>query len=137
MSLRAIRGAILAVLLAPAGWEAEPKSAPVFALADTQGRTHTAAEWNGKRAIVLFFVSTDCPLSNNYVPEFNRLASAYSPKGVAFYAVQGDATIALGEVRRHAREFGYTFPYLIDPEESLAAYTSATTTPEAAVLSPG
>ncbi len=34
------------------------------------------------------------------------------------------------------REFAYTFPYLLDPKESLAAFTGATTTPEAAVLSP-
>src|SRR5437588_2453588 len=105
-------------------------------LSDTEGKVHTAAEWDGKRAIVLLFVTTDCPLSNGYVPEFNRLANAYAGQGVVFYAVQGDATIAAGEVRRHVKEFGYGFPYLFDPQESLATYTGATTTPEAAVLSP-
>ena len=122
-----------------------PRSAPMTApsgewakvsLSDTEGKVHTAAEWEGKRAIVLLFVSTDCPLSNGYVPEFNRLANAYAGQGVVFYAVQGDATIAAGEVRRHVKEFGYGFPYLFDPQESLATYTGATTTPEAAVLSP-
>jgi hypothetical protein len=39
-------------------------------------------------------------------------------------------------VRKHVKEFAYTFPYLLDPKESLAAFTGATTTPEAAVLSP-
>jgi len=107
-----------------------------FSHTDTAGRLHTAAEWSGKRAVVLLFVSTDCPLSNNYVPELNRIAQAYSARGATFYAVQGDATIADEEVRRHVKEFGYTFPYLFDPDESLAAYTGATTTPEAAVLSP-
>jgi len=109
---------------------------PQFALADTSGRTHTAAEWSGKRAVVLFFLTTDCPLCNNYVPELNRIAQAFAPRGVAFYAVQGDATIPDADVRRHARDYAYTFPYLLDPQESLAAYTGATTTPEAAVLSP-
>jgi len=56
---------------------------------------------------------------------------------VAFYAVQGDATVPAADVRRHVREFGYTFPYLFDQEESLATYTGATATPEAAVLAPG
>ena len=109
---------------------------PQFSLADTAGRTHTPAEWAAKRAVVLFFATTDCPLSNASVPEMNRIAQAYGPRGVAFYAVQGDATIAAAEVVAHAKAFRYTFPYLFDPEESLAAYTGATTVPEVAVLSP-
>jgi peroxiredoxin len=117
-------------LLASAG------TLPHLSLADTSGRVHTAADWAGKRAVVLLFVSTDCPLSNRDVPEMNRIASAYAPRGVVFYAVQGDATVPLDQVRAHVKEFGYTFPYLIDPEESLAADTGAITTPEAAVLSP-
>ncbi|MBV8728593.1 MAG: redoxin domain-containing protein [Acidobacteriia bacterium] len=107
-----------------------------FSFTDTAGRVHTRAEWVGKKAVVLLFVSTDCPLSNRYVPDMNRLASAYTARGVVFYAVQGDATVPLNEVRTHVREFGYTFPYLLDPEESLAAFTGATATPEAAVISP-
>jgi thiol-disulfide isomerase/thioredoxin len=107
-----------------------------MALSDSEGKIHTSAEWAGKRAVVLLFVTTDCPLSNAYVPEFNRLERAYAQQGVVFYALQGDATIAADEVRRHVKEFGYGFPYLLDPQESLATYTGATTTPEAAVLSP-
>ena len=109
---------------------------PHLSLSDTSARIHSPSDWAGKRAVVLLFVSTDCPLSNRYVPEMNRIASAYAPRGVAFYAVQGDATVPLDQVRAHAKEFGYTFPYLIDPEEALATYTGAVTTPEAAVLSP-
>ena len=109
---------------------------PQFSLVDTASRSHTPADFAGKRAIVLFFVSTDCPLSNNYVPELNRIAQAYGPRGVAFYAVQGDATVPDADVRRHAADFGYSFPYLFDPQESLAAFTGAVSTPETAVLSP-
>jgi len=89
---------------------------PKFALTDTDGRMHTAAEWGGKRFVVLFFVTTDCPLCNSYVPEMNRIEQAYTPRGVAFYAVQGDATIPPAGVQRHAREYGYRFPYLLDRE---------------------
>ena len=109
---------------------------PAFSFADTEGRTHTNTEWSGKQAVVLFFVSTDCPLSNSYVPELNRIEQAYAARGVVFYAVQGDATVAADAVRKHVKDFGYVFPYLFDPQESLAAFTGATTTPEAAVLSP-
>jgi peroxiredoxin len=120
---------LLLLVLATAG------GLPHFSFSDTAGRIHTPADWAGKRALVLFFVSTDCPLSNRYVPEMNRIASTYAPRGVAFYAVQGDATVPLDQVRAHVKEFGYTFPYLMDPEETLAAYTGAAVTPEAVVLS--
>jgi hypothetical protein len=126
----------IAPLLLVWGCAAATLAMPPFSLTDTAGHLHTPAEWAAKRAVVLLFVSTDCPLSNRYVPELKRIESAYGPRGVAFYAVQGDATIAADEVRRHAKEFAYTFPYLLDPEESLAAYTGATATPQAAVLSP-
>ena len=108
---------------------------PGLALSDVAGALHTPREWADKRAIVLLFVTTDCPLSNGYVPEFNRIARAYTSHGIAFYAVQADSTIPVEEVRNHAREFGYEFPYLLDPQQSLAALTGATTIPEAAVLS--
>jgi hypothetical protein len=55
---------------------------------------------------------------------------------VAFYGVQGDATVSEPDVRRHVKDYAYSFPYLFDPDESLATFTGATATPEAAVLSP-
>lgn len=130
-----LRGKIAALLLA-SSFAACAGNLPRFSLADTAGRIHSYAEWAGRHAIVLLFVSTDCPLSNRYVPEMNRMVSDYAPRGVVFYAIQGDATVPLNQVRAHVKEFAYTFPYLLDPEESLAAYTGATTTPEAAVLAP-
>jgi peroxiredoxin len=109
---------------------------PQFAFTDTSGRAHSSAEWAAKRAVVFFFVTTDCPLSNLYVPEMNRIAQKYTPREVAFYAVQGDATIAADVVKKHAKEFGFEFPYLFDPQESLATFTRADTTPEVAVVTP-
>ena len=75
---------------------------PQFSLADTAGHMHTPAEWSGKRAVVLFFLTTDCPLCNTYVPEMNRIAQAFSARGAAFYGVQGDATIADAAVEHPA-----------------------------------
>lgn len=107
-----------------------------FALRDTAGVEHTAHEWSQARAVVLFFVTTDCPLSNGYAPEMNRIEQAYKPRGVLFYAVQGDTTIPDAEVRQHAIDYGYRFPALLDPQQFLVRHTGATVTPEAVVLSP-
>jgi len=107
-----------------------------FALRDTEGVEHSPREWSQARAVVLFFVTTDCPLSNGYAPEMSRIEQAYAARGVLVYAVQGDTTIPDAEVRQQARDIGYRFPALLDPRQILAHYTGATVTPEAVVLSP-
>ena len=96
---------------------------------------HTAGEWRAKKAVVLFFTMTDCPLANGYVPEMNRMRAAYDPRGVAFYAVQVDNTVSDADVNKYAQEYGYTFPVLNDPGLILARLTGAKVTPEVAVLS--
>jgi len=106
-----------------------------FALRDTDGAAHGPDEWAQARAVVIYFVTTDCPLSNAYAPEMSRIEREYTPRGIKFYAVQGDSTISDDEVRRHAHEYGYTFPVLLDPQQTLAHSTGATVTPEVAVLS--
>jgi len=110
-------------------------SAPPFQLRDTQGGTHTAAEWAGRKAVLLYFVTVDCPVGNSYVPEMNRLREAYAPKGVAFYAVQADPSVAEAEVVRYARDYRYSFPLLLDPAQALVRHVNATVTPQVAVVS--
>jgi peroxiredoxin len=108
---------------------------PQFALRDTAGVVHHEDEWSKSRAVVIFFTTTDCPLSNSYVPEMNRIRADYANRGIAFYGVQTDTTIADAEVRKHVNEFGFSFPVLLDRKQVLVRLTGATATPEAAVLS--
>ena len=109
---------------------------PRFELRDTKGMVHRPDEWRAKRAVVLFFMMTDCPLANGYVPEMNRLRGVYEPRGVTFYAVQSDNTVSEAVVQKYAEEFAYGFPVLNDPRLTLARFTGAKVTPEVAILSP-
>ena len=128
-------GKIRLTLLSLCGlaWAAPPIH---FDLRDANGSMHSAEEWRGKRAVVLFFTMTDCPLANGYVPEMNRMQSEYEPRGVAFYAVQVDGAVSAAAVKKYAQDFAYTFPMLNDPRLTLARLTGAKVTPEVAVLSP-
>src|SRR5207249_4672007 len=38
-------------------------------LSDIRGQKHTLAGWRDRKAVVLFFLSTECPVSNGYAPE--------------------------------------------------------------------
>ena len=109
---------------------------PKFELRDTKGVVHRPEEWRDKRAVVLFFMMTDCPLANGYVPEMNRLKGAYETRGVAFYAVQSDPAVSEAAVQKYAQEFGYSFPVMNDPRLTLARLAGAKVTPEVAVVSP-
>ena len=109
---------------------------PQFQLRDTQGASHTTAEWAGHKAVVIFFVTIDCPIGNGYVPEMNRLREAYASKGVAFYAVQADPGVKEPDVAKYARDYHYTFPLLLDPQQVLVRHANATITPQTAILSP-
>src|SRR5512140_622728 len=111
-------------------------AAPTFTLRDTGGAVHTSDEWGGRQAVLLFFVTTDCPVANSYVPEMNRIRDAYAQRGVAVYAVQAETTVADSVVAKYAREYRYGFPLLLDSRQELVKLANATVTPQAAVLSP-
>src|ERR1017187_7021388 len=111
-------------------------SVPQFQLRHTEGATLTPPAGAGRKAVLLFFVTVDCPVANSYVPEMNRLREAYARRGIAFYAVQADPSVAEAAVVRYARDYRYSFPLLLDPAQTLVRHTNATVTPQAAVLSP-
>ena len=109
---------------------------PVLQLRDTTGAVHSTAEWSGAKAILLLFVTTDCPVANSYVPEMNRIHDAYASKGVQVYGVQADTTTPDAAAAAYARDFRYGFPLLLDPRQELVRLAGATITPQAAVLAP-
>lgn len=56
-------------------------------------------------AVVLFFVTPDCPISNRYVPEMNRLATELREEGVATFLVYPDPAFSIEQIREHQVEF--------------------------------
>ena len=107
-----------------------------FNLVDAAGRQHTAREWRAARVVVLLFIGVECPISNRYAPEIHRLVEAYAPQGASFYGVHSDPALGAEVVSRQARDYGFDFPVLLDPEQVLAGRAGVTVTPTAAVLSP-
>jgi hypothetical protein len=89
------------------------------------------------RAVVLIFLSTDCPIANRYAPVLRRLFESYQAKEVAFWLVYGDATETPEKIRRHLEEYQHLIPALRDPEHRLVNFCEVQRTPEAVVFSPG
>ena len=85
-----------------------------------------------KVASVLFFYCQDCPISNGYAPEINRICASHT--NFAFYIVQVDPDLTPAAAKEHAREYDLHAPVLLDPQHRLVKLAKATVTPEAVVL---
>jgi hypothetical protein len=83
------------------------------------------------------FIHPDCPVSNRYVPELNRLHDAYASKGIRVFAVYPGREDEESAIRAHYDEYDLRLPALRDPDFRLADLARATMTPEAAVFTTG
>ncbi len=108
----------------------------VFALRDLDGGMHTSAEWAGHRAIVLFTISPECPISQAYLPELARLAREYGPRGIAFFGIDSGAAASSGSSPWRTSGWDLPFPILLDPTQTVARQADLRVTPEAVVLLP-
>jgi hypothetical protein len=88
-------------------------------------------------ATVLVFMRSDCPISNRFAPEINRLAEEFGPRKVAFWRVYPAAADTADFVRRHTEEYRLAPPAALDAERRLARALEVSVTPEAVALAPG
>ncbi len=89
----------------------------------------------GTKAIVFIFTTTDCPVSNRYAPEIQRLQQRFGARGVAFRLVYPSRSDRDADIRDHLKQFGLSgIEAVRDPNLALVKFTGATITPEAAVV---
>lgn len=117
------------------GSQASPGAVAEFKLEDLEGHKLTREHFRGHQAVVLFFLGTECPVSNGYAPEMTALAGRYAKQGVLVEGVHSDPSVTREVAREHAKEYSLKFPILLDPEQSLARQAGITITPEVVVLS--
>jgi len=101
---------------------------------DLEGKTHRLAVEPEVKATVLVFLTTECPISRQYIPELNRLTETLAGHGARLYGVVYDPSISRSLAAEFAAEFKATFPILFDASGELAAHFQPTHVPEAFVL---
>lgn len=109
-----------------------PAAGPELVFNDLAGVPRHPLEAADKEASVLIFYWQDCPISNGYAPELNRIAAAHT--NVAFYIVQVDPGLSRAMATEHARQFDLHQPVLLDPQHRLVVAAGAKVTPEAVVF---
>jgi thiol-disulfide isomerase/thioredoxin len=116
--------------------ENSDRHSPSIELTDLNDNQRRPLALNGNKAAVVVFVLHDCPISNQYAPEIQHLADEFAAKKVPFYLVHVDPELSLSDAKKHAKEYGYKLPVLIDRKHSLVKRLKATVVPEAFVIGP-
>ena len=105
-------------------------------LLDLDGRSVAPLEDAEALASVFIFTSVDCPVSNRYAPEMQRLKAEFADHGVAFWLVYPNPVETPAAIGKHLKDYGYDLGALRDPEGRLVDLAGASVTPEAAVFVP-
>ena len=108
-----------------------------FSLKTADGKTAALHDLKDKKAVVVVFLSFDCPVSTSYAPALAEMAKTYAGKGVAFLGVDGSDEGDAAAVAKQAADFKLPFPVLKDEHRAAADALHAEVTPEAFVLDDG
>jgi len=88
------------------------------------------------RLSLLFFMTADCPIANQYAPELQRICSQYGPNGVDCFLVYADPSMTPAQIRKHQRDFYHgAYPAIFDSRHNLVNRAGATISSEVAVFS--
>ncbi len=113
-------------------------SAPLVARGGAQSFVSSALSLDpfasSARVSVLLFVRTDCPITNRYGPELQRIATEFKAKGVVFWLVYPDLSEQDQDIHQHVSEYGFPGTPLHDPDHRLVRRARVVTAPEAAVF---
>ena len=110
-------------------------SAPQFSLPDPDGKIVSLSDFDGAPALVVVFMCNHCPFVKHVAPGLANLAREYQDKGVAVVGVNpndvanypDDSPQKMAEA---SKEYGYTFPYLLDESQAVAKAYRAACTPD-------
>jgi peroxiredoxin len=108
-----------------------------FTLKDMHRRPRALDGFKDKKALVVAFVGTECPLTNLYVPTLVDLHKEFAEKGVQFLAINSNVQDSFLQVAAHAQERDVPFPVLKDFDNKVAEAFGAKRTPEVFLLDAG
>ena len=85
-------------------------------------------------AVVLYFNSTECPVTNRYLPSLTALHKELTKRKVAIVSINSNQHNTAEEIAKHATEFNVTFPALHDAKGDVTRSFGVTRTAEAILL---
>lgn len=112
------------------GWKA-----PDFTLKDPDGNSYTMSEQLGDKGLLIAFICNHCPYVQAIADRLVEDVKELQAEGIRVLAVMSN-DYSYVEVdsppfmRRYAKEKGFTFPYLVDEDQSVGRDYKAVCTPD-------
>lgn len=88
----------------------------------------------GKKGSVLFFLSPECPLCENYSLNINQLTQEINFENVILYGVFPGTYYSRSQIKAYKIKYEMEIPFLLDPHYNLTHSLGATVTPEVFVF---
>ena len=93
-----------------------------------EGKTYNLADYKGKKAVVLIWISEKCDITWRYEKRTGDLMKEFG-KDTQFFAVASSASDTPASIKKYCESKNYGMPVLDDVKSAAAAYFGATNTP--------
>jgi peroxiredoxin len=109
--------------------------APDFSLPSIGGSKVSPADFAGSPALLVIFLSNHCPYVRRVEAGIGAVTAAYAGRGVATVGISSNDVVNYPDddaahLAAQAERAGFTFPYLIDETQEVAAAFRAACTPD-------
>ena len=109
--------------------------APDFNLRNVDGQLVSRADFDGTPALLVIFMCNHCPFVKHIASQLAQLGRDYQSQGVGVVAISSNDVASHPEdspeqMVHEAEQQGYTFAYLFDEEQDVAAAYQAACTPD-------
>ncbi len=110
-----------------------------FSLIGTDDKMHSLSDFKEAKGFIVIFTCNHCPYSVAYEDRIIALQAKYQSQGYEVIAINPNNPEAyesdnFENMKIRAREKGFTFPYLADPEKTIFPKYGATKTPHVFLL---
>lgn len=110
-----------------------------FKLKNIDDKWVSLSDFKEAKGFIIVFTCNTCPYAVAYEDRIEALNKKYAPKGYPLIAIMpnnvktkpGDS---MKEMQKRAKQKGFTFPYLMDADQSIYPQYGATKTPHIYVL---
>ncbi len=107
---------------------------PEFKLPDPEGKVHSSADFASAPGLLVMFISNHCPYVTFIASKLAEVTADFQDRGLPVLAINSTSATnpedAVEKMPEEIKERGYTFPYLIDEDQSVAKAFMAYATPE-------
>jgi len=101
---------------------------------DVGGKSYSLQASPEHKALVLTFVTTDCPIANSYQPLLARLHKEFQNRGFEFLLIHEGPDQTPEKLKEHSKDYAVPFSVVMDADHAIARQVRAIKTPEVFVI---